>query len=172
MKAVPLGPSLSLVFLSLACSQTSPTSPQAPPTKPSGSAQSASTAVLPGRGTARTIAPRRSPPVGALGNWGGNHLLMTITEIGGRLEYDCAHGSIDQPFVVDAAGYFDLLGTHVREHGGPVSDKEQPDAHPARYTGWTDGKTMTLTVWLTDSTQAIGTFTLRLGDLPKIVHCL
>jgi hypothetical protein len=106
------------------------------------------------------------------GIWGGDHVGVTVTETGSTLEYDCAAGTIDQPFVLDAAGRFDLVGTHVRGHGGPTRIDEQPDRHPARYTGTVDGGTMTLTVTMTDLNQTVGTFSLTVGASPRIVRCL
>jgi hypothetical protein len=93
-------------------------------------------------------------------------------QTGGSLEYDCAHGKIGQPFVADSAGRFDLAGTHTREHGGPIREGEEADTHPARYTGTTDSRTMTLTVTLTDSNEKVGTFTLTRGQAGRIVKCL
>jgi len=107
-----------------------------------------------------------------LGNWGGDHVSLTVTNEGGTLEYDCGSGTIDQPFVVDGAGRFDLRGTHVRERPGPIRVGEEPDRHPARYTGRIDGNRMTLTVTMTDLDQGVGTFTLTLGASPRIVKCL
>ena len=106
------------------------------------------------------------------GIWGGDHVGVTVTEAGGTLEYDCAAGTIDQPFALDAAGRFDLVGTHVRGHGGPARDGEEPDRHPARYTGRIDAGTMTLTVMMTDLDLVVGTFTLTAGASPRIVRCL
>jgi len=107
-----------------------------------------------------------------VGSWGGDHVVLTITNEGGALEYDCAAGTIDEPFVVDAGGRFDLRGTHVRGHGGPIRVGEEPDRHPARYTGRIDGNRMTLTVMMTDLDQSVGTFTLIFGASPRIVKCL
>ena len=91
---------------------------------------------------------------------------------GGTVEYDCAHGTIDQPFVADPSGRFDLAGTHTREHGGPIRIGEKEDKRPARYTGMTDRRTMTLTVTLTGTNERIGTFTLTHGQIGRIVKCL
>jgi len=96
---------------------------------------------------------------------------LTIGRASALVEYDCAHGTIDGSFMVDAGGRFDLAGTHVPESGGPVGAGGQP-AHPARYTGSTDGKTMTLTVTLTDTGQVLGPFTLTFGIAGRIVKCV
>src|SRR6267143_531140 len=78
------------------------------------------------------------------GNWGGDHIRVEVTGDKATIEYDCANGTIDGPLVVDGKGKFKLSGTHVREHGGPIRRGESGDAHPARYSGWTDGKKMIL----------------------------
>jgi len=70
-----------------------------------------------------------------VGTWGGEHIGLEVTEQGGQVEYDCAHGTIDQKVVADAHGRFDLRGTHAREHGGPVRKDETADSHPARFAG-------------------------------------
>jgi hypothetical protein len=108
----------------------------------------------------------------SLGAWGGDHVGLVLTATGGTLEYDCAHGTIDEPFVTDSAGRFQLMGTHTREHGGPIGRDEKADKHPARYTGGVDGDTMTLTVTLTDSNEVLGTFTLTRGRIARVFKCL
>jgi len=107
-----------------------------------------------------------------LGAWGGDHVGLLLTGTGGTLEYDCAHGTIDQPFVIDSAGRFQLAGTHTREHGGPIRRDEKPDKHPARYTGSVNGDRMTLTVTLTDTNEALGTFTLTRGRMARVFKCV
>jgi hypothetical protein len=97
---------------------------------------------------------------------------LLVTERGGSLEYDCAHGKIDQALVADGAGRFDLRGTHTREHEGPIREDEEADTHPARYSGTTDGRTMTLTVTLLDSGEEVGTFKLTRGQAGRILKCL
>lgn len=106
------------------------------------------------------------------GTWGGEHISMEIAAGGVTIEYDCAHGTIDGFFAIDGAGRFDLTGVHVLEHGGPVQDGVPPDAHPARYVGRTDGRTMSLTVTMTDSGQPVGTFALVRGVPGQVSKCL
>ena len=108
----------------------------------------------------------------AIGIWGGEHIQMQVTESGAQIEYDCAHGSVDEPLALDREGRLDVKGTHVRERGGPVRRGDKPDSHPARYTGRVEGQTMTLTVTLTDSDESAGTFTLTQGEQGRIRKCL
>jgi len=114
-----------------------------------------------------------SSPTGPVppGNWGGQHIGLIVTDTGATVNYDCAHGTIDQA-LVSADGIFTALGTHYPEHGGPVREGEPVEKRPARYDGRTDGKTMTLDVTLTDTDQKLGTFKLELGASPNVFKCL
>jgi ketosteroid isomerase-like protein len=112
-------------------------------------------------------AERRSLPAG---NWGGDHIGMEVTGEGARLDYDCAHGSIDEAIRLDEKGHFDVRGTHVREGPGPVRP-EGLKGVPARYVGEVEGDTMKLTVSLVSSGEDVGTFTLVRGRLPRIHKC-
>jgi hypothetical protein len=107
-----------------------------------------------------------------VGEWGGEHISISVSLTESTVEYDCAHGTIDGPIAPDHAGKFTLSGTHVREHGGPIREDEMPDQHPARYSGWSNGDRMTLTVTLLDTGETIGQYELRLGSLGRVLKCL
>lgn len=107
-----------------------------------------------------------------LGSWGGFHISLTLTEPGGTLEFDCAHGSIDEPFLVDTEGKFDFKGTYAPEHPGPIHNGEKPDQHPARYTGSVQGDSMVLTGTVPDRNQSLGPFNLFQGKKPQVHKCL
>ncbi len=109
-----------------------------------------------------------SVPAGA---WGGEHVNMQVTDAGADLEFDCAHGRIDGRMNVDGKGAFDLKGTYTQEHGGPSRDDEETANQPARYTGQTDGKTMTLTITLTGTKQNAGSFTLTYNTQSILKKC-
>jgi hypothetical protein len=115
-------------------------------------------------------APAKRPPL--TGSWGGAHIALEITSEGGRIEYDCAQGTIDGHLVLDKAGRFKAAGTHTTEHGGPVREGEESTGRPARYQGKVAGKNMTLTVTLTDSGENLGTFTLTRDAAPRLTKCL
>lgn len=106
-----------------------------------------------------------------IGSWGGEHISLEVTAQGGQVEYDCAHGTIDQNIVPDGKGHFDVRGTHVREHGGPQRKDENLDSHPAQFTGQLNGNAMTLSVTESDTKELVGTFTLVYGQKPHIVKC-
>jgi hypothetical protein len=108
----------------------------------------------------------------SVGSWGGAHISLQVTEKGGVFELDCANGVIEDPLALDPMDRFDCKGMYVREHGGPAHGGERPDVHPARFSGSSDGKKMTLMIKLTDTGQTIGEFTLILGREPQLTKCL
>jgi hypothetical protein len=116
--------------------------------------------------------PGPSPNGGApvIGAWGATHAALTLTDTGGSIEYDCAHGALRSPVRPDAGGRFAIDGVHVREHGGPVRIGEVPDSLPARYVGRVSGNRMTLSVLVGPDT--LGPFELRRGAEPRLFKCL
>jgi hypothetical protein len=106
-----------------------------------------------------------------VGLWGGDHVRMTVAETGASIEFDCAHGTVEETPRSDAEGHFELAGTYVPEHPGPIREGEQEDRHPARYSGKTDGSTLTVTVTLLDQDQQLGPYTLTYGRTPRLFKC-
>lgn len=106
-----------------------------------------------------------------VGIWGGDHIRLQVTDKGAEIEYDCAHGTIEQTVAVDRAGRFDLKGKHTAEGHGPIRRDREPVARPAHYTGKISGDTMTLTVTLTDKSETVGTFTLMRGSEGQVMKC-
>lgn len=104
------------------------------------------------------------------GAWGGAHVSLSLTNTGGVITYDCAHGALNAPIVPDGTGSFDVAGVHVREHGGPVRIDEVPDSLPARYLGHVSGARMTLRVLV--GADTLGLFDLQLGAAPQLYRCL
>ena len=112
------------------------------------------------------------PGTPAIGRWGGDHVALELTPVGGAIEYDCAHGGLTQPVRPGSRGEFEAIGVHVREHGGPVREGERPDSIPARYVGRVTGDRMTLRVYAGSRPDTLGPFELRRGGEPRLVKCL
>src|SRR5262245_47867045 len=106
------------------------------------------------------------------GTWGGDHIRLDVTSLGATVEYDCAHGTIDEPLSPDRQGHFSAAGTHTIEPGGPVRVDEPVSRHPAQYTGQVSGDTLQLTVTVTDTQQTLGPFSLKLARAPRLFKCL
>jgi hypothetical protein len=104
-----------------------------------------------------------------VGEWGGEHIRLTVMDAGGSVEFDCAHGTLDAPLQVDERGRFDVAGSFTRE-GGPVMPGGE-DKQSVRYTGKTDGRSMDLEI-VPESGERIGPFRLKLGERAKLFKCL
>ena len=106
------------------------------------------------------------------GSWGGTHVGLVLDAAGGRLEYDCAAGTIDGPVIVDGQGEFHEKGTHTPGAGGPVRQDQVSPAYPALYHGSVRGDRMTLRVMVPSRGTVIGPHELRLGAEPVLMRCL
>jgi hypothetical protein len=106
-----------------------------------------------------------------VGLWGGEHISIEVTERGATVEYDCAHGTIDQRITLDRRGRFDVSGMQVQEHGGPVRQGAQLAGYPVRFAGQVKGKEMSLSVRNSVTKHLIGIFTLVHGGEPKLRKC-
>lgn len=113
-----------------------------------------------------------APPAGVpvTGSWGGTHVGLVLDPSGGRLDYDCAAGTIG-PVVPGFDGRFEATGTHTPGTGGPERVGEVRPAHGARYSGTVRGDRMTLLVAVANGT-AIGPLELRRGAEPILMRCL
>jgi hypothetical protein len=106
------------------------------------------------------------------GVWGTEHMVIRVENGAAAIEYDCAHGTINGPLKIDSKGRFSLRGTHVRERPGPMRIDQPPLDRPARYTGWTDGRKMTLKVTLEDGKkETVGNFELKRGQPGRLFKC-
>ncbi len=106
-----------------------------------------------------------------LGTWAGEHITLEVNSVNAKVEYDCAHGTIDRKILLTGDSRFDVPGTHSEEHGGPVRENEHPDSYPARFNGQVKGKTMKLTVTRSDTKEIVGTFTLTHGAESSLIKC-
>jgi hypothetical protein len=95
---------------------------------------------------------------------------LSVLDTGAAVEFDCAHGSLDEPLSLDESGRFDVRGTFVRE-GGPVRKDPTEEKQPARYSGTTDGRILDLDVSL-QTGERLGTFRLAIGQPPQLRKCL
>lgn len=105
------------------------------------------------------------------GVWGGNHVNLEVTDESAMLEFDCAHGSINQPILLDERGRFDAKGTYVAEGHGPARQGAEPESAAARYYGSVSGDTMTLTVELSGASGMKSSYTLTSGRQGKLWKC-
>lgn len=106
------------------------------------------------------------------GGWGGERVGLVLDAGGGRLEYDCAAGTIAGPLIPARDGSFTVGGMHTPGHGGPDRIDYVPPSYPARYTGTVGRDTMTLRVEVASRVLTLGPFRLRRDAPPRLLRCL
>jgi hypothetical protein len=109
-------------------------------------------------------------PRAVAGDWGGEHVRLSVRDQRASIEFDCAHGAIEQPMKLDRDGRFDVEGDFVREHGGPVRKDEVENHERVRYQGSIEGGAMTLTVVFPEG-PPLGPFRLAEGSRGRVVKC-
>jgi len=102
------------------------------------------------------------------GTWGGERVIIKVTEAGADLEFECARGRINQAIRPDQHGDFDLPGSLTPEGRGPTRDGGD-NANQVRYQGHLQDKTMTLTVVSGD--EKLGPYTLTRDSEPILRKC-
>lgn len=119
----------------------------------------------------KSVAPKKIMKTVRAETWGGEHVRIEFKDGDGRVEFDCAHGTITDPLKTDSEGRFALNGTYVREGPGPIRLNVPRVSQPARYSGTIKGDEMSLSVTLNNTSQEIGTFTLTRGSEGLIRKC-
>ncbi|MEG3126015.1 hypothetical protein [Sphingomonas sp. GB1N7] len=89
------------------------------------------------------LVPERAPLVG---QWGGDHVRLTMTAQGGHLTLDCGEGHFPFPTAIDVKGSFTAVGTFELYRPGPTSVSNDKGAPRATYTGHLKGDQMALDV--------------------------
>jgi len=112
------------------------------------------------------VGPRPSPGKIA-GTWGGEGAGLIADDTSAHVHIGCTYGNVHQAIVADSSGRFDLPGEQdITAH--PV---DRGILHPARFSGSVLGRTMTLTVTLTDTAVTLGPVRLTLGQAPRLGPC-
>ena len=112
--------------------------------------------------------PAASLPV--TGEWGGQHVGLSLTPAGGTLEYDCAAGTMMGPLMMKRDSTFIAEGTHTPGWGGPEIDGQVLPSYRVRYSGSVRGDTMSLQGRV-ENGVLLGPFTLGRGAEPIITRC-
>ncbi len=117
--------------------------------------------------------PPPPPPVSheaKVGEWGGEHIEMNVTNTGATYQLDCGHGTIDQKISPDQTGKFHNTGTFTRE-GGPTPNPP-PAGVPAVYDGTINNNNMALTITTTiDGNIDVSNFSLVFDRDGHLVRC-
>jgi len=106
----------------------------------------------------------------AEGEWGGDHVRLTVTRSGATLDFDCGLGSMSGPLMASADGRFEQMGRYVAERPGPVRKSDDQSGEKARYSGRREGDSLSLSVSLADG-QTLGPYQLRRGARGRVTKC-
>ena len=112
-----------------------------------------------------------SAPTHLSGRWGGPHISLLLEGGLGKIEYDCASGTIDTVVYPGPDGRFTATGTHRPGQGGPVRVGQIFISHRAIYSGTVEKDKMTLSAQLEDGTT-LGPYSLTLGSEGELMRCL
>jgi hypothetical protein len=108
-----------------------------------------------------------APITDITGTWGGNDAGLIATDTSAHVHIGCTLGDTKGRIIPDAEGRFSIAGTYDVD-AYPV---ERGIIHPAVFAGQIVGRTMTLTVTLTDTARVLGPVTLVFGKEPQMGAC-
>ncbi|MEA2573830.1 MAG: hypothetical protein QOH93_1128, partial [Chloroflexia bacterium] len=107
-----------------------------------------------------------------LGEYGGEHLGISVSTTGLSIEFDCAHASFGGPISV-TNGKFTANGTYTQESGVQMDPELRPQGQPAVLNGTMTGNTLTITIAIQgDRPTQIGPLTATKGQEPVIRKCM
>ena len=102
-----------------------------------------------------------------VGTWGGDDGGLIADDTSGHTHIGCTYGNVHRPIVADAQGHFDVAG----EYNITAYPVDRGIFHPALFTGSVGGRTMTLTVTLSDTAVVLGPVHLTFGREPRMQVC-
>lgn len=117
--------------------------------------------------TLACVSTSGTPITEVSGTWGGENAGLIATDTSAHVHIGCTLGDTKGKIVADLDGHFTINGTYNVD-AYPV---DRGILHPAQFSGTITGKSMTLTVILTDTNQQLGPVTLTLGKEPKMGAC-
>lgn len=111
-----------------------------------------------------------TPPAALQGQWAGDRMQLVIDAQGGRIEGDCASGTIIGPVVVAADGRFTSQGSFESFQPGPQRADESGAVASALFTGELRDGILRLTI-TPSGPRAAKVYTLQSGARVKLVRC-
>src|SRR5215470_2447642 len=121
-------------------------------------------------GCATATAPAPVDTAVKSGQWGGQHIAMTVAQSRTDIEFDCGKATVSGAIETDSKGAFTAAGTFQPERPGPTRP-DGPPPRPMRLAGTVKDDSMQVSVVLTDHSEDLGTFTLTFGGAPRLVKC-
>lgn len=104
------------------------------------------------------------------GQWGGQHISITVAAASTEIEFDCGRATVPGTIDTDRDGGFATNGTFLQDRPGPTTPNG-PAQRPMRLSGTVKGDDMQVSIVLTDSNEDVGSFTLTFGGTVRLVKC-
>ena len=101
------------------------------------------------------------------GTWGGDNAGLIATDTSAHVHIGCILGDTKGKIIADLDGHFSISGCYNVD-AYPI---DRGIYHPAQFSGVITGRSMTLTVVLTDTGRQLGPVTLILGKEPQMGPC-
>jgi hypothetical protein len=108
-----------------------------------------------------------TPITDVSGTWGGEDAGLIATDTSAHIHIGCTLGDTKGRIIADLDGHFSITGTYNVD-AFPI---DRGILHPAQFSGVITGRSMSLTVVLTDNGRQLGPVTLTLGKEPKMGPC-
>ena len=108
-----------------------------------------------------------TPITDVSGTWGGEDAGLIASDTSAHVHIGCTLGDTKGRIIADLDGHFSITGTYNVD-AYPI---DRGILHPAQFSGVITGRSMTLTVVLTDNGRQLGPVTLTLGKEPKMGPC-
>jgi len=121
-------------------------------------------------GCAMAATPSQPDSVVKAGQWGGQHISMTIAAASTEIEFDCGRATVPGAIETDRDDRFVTTGTFLQDRPGPTTP-DGPAHRPMRLSGTVKGDDMQVSIVLTDSNEDVGNFTLTFGRTARLVKC-
>jgi hypothetical protein len=102
-----------------------------------------------------------------VGTWGAESAGLLVRTDGAHGHIGCTLGDVNGAIPLDDEGRFDVAG----EWNVDAFPIDRGVRHPARLSGRSDGRTLTLSVRLIDTGQVLGPARLVLGREPQMQNC-
>jgi hypothetical protein len=104
------------------------------------------------------------------GPWGGDQTNLFVRSDGALVQWDCAHGTINEPLVLTENNTFHVKGTYASE-AGPVHNPPAPE-EPAQFFGQIEGDMMTFGMTLENNPSITQVYMLKRGEVVPQHRCL
>ena len=110
-------------------------------------------------------------PAPLAGMWGGDRAILTLTDQGGRLQFDCGFATFDEAVRPNGKGRFKVTALYFPEHGGPTAADQPPAELTAALSGVVQGESLRLTFRPAGRREA-QTLNMVAGQRLKLIRCL